>query len=112
MTSLCILVGVFLSYLTPEQVISYLMSIPGFTVLLLWISICSAQLKLRRKYPNKPSFQVKWYPYTTIFGIISLSLIFISFIFNKQNIIGTTVCLVTLAILTLLSFIVKQKRQV
>ena len=111
LTTLCILVGVFLSYLTPEQVISYLMSIPGFTVLLLWISICSAQLKLRRKYPNKPSFKVKWYPYTTIFGIISLSLIFISFIFNKQNIIGTTVCLVTLAILTLLSFIVKQKRQ-
>ena len=84
------------------------MSIPGFTVLLLWISICSAQLKLR-KNTNKPGFQVKWYPYTTIFGIISLSLIFISFIFNKQNIIGTTVCLVTLAILTLLSFMIEKK---
>ena len=53
LTTLCILVGVFLAYLTPEQVISYLMSIPGFTVLLLWISICSAQLKLRTQYTEQ-----------------------------------------------------------
>ena len=31
---------------------------------------------------------------------LSLSGIFIAFIFNKQNIIGTTVCLVLLAVLT------------
>lgn len=109
LTTVCILVGVFLSYITPEQVISYLMSIPGFTILLLWISICAAQLKLRSHYPSKPVFQVKWYPYTTIFGIISLSLIFLSFIFNRQNIIGTIVCLILLAVLILFSFIEKQK---
>lgn len=110
LTTVCILVGVFLSYITPEQVISYLMSIPGFTVLLLWISICSAQLKLRSHYTTKPVFQVKWYPYTTIFGILSLSLIFLSFIFNKQNIIGTTVCLVLLAVLTFLSYRMNLKK--
>ncbi|MFJ8265968.1 amino acid permease [Peribacillus asahii] len=107
-TTLCILVGVFLAYLTPDQVISYLMTIPGFTILLLWISICSAQLKLRTRYENQPFFQVKWHPYTTIFAIIALSLIFISFIFNKQNIIGTTVCIVVLAVLTILSFMMKK----
>ncbi|MFJ8244388.1 amino acid permease [Peribacillus asahii] len=107
-TTLCILAGVFLAYLTPDQVISYLMTIPGFTILLLWISICSAQLKLRTRYENQPFFQVKWHPYTTIFAIIALSLIFISFIFNKQNIIGTTVCIVVLAVLTILSFMMKK----
>ncbi|MFE4813298.1 amino acid permease [Peribacillus simplex] len=111
LTTLCILAGVFLSYLTPDLILSYLMAIPGFTVLLLWISICSAQLKLRNQYTGKPGFQVKWYPYTTILAITALSIIFLAFIFNKQNIIGTTVCLVTLAIFILLSFIVKQKKR-
>ena len=50
LTTLFILGGVFLAYMTPDQVISYLMSIPGFTVLLIWISICCAQLKLRKQY--------------------------------------------------------------
>lgn len=107
LTTLFILAGVFLSYVTPDQVISYLMSIPGFTVLLIWISICCTQLKLRKQYTSKPVFQVKWYPYTTIIATLSLSGIFIAFIFNKENIIGTTVCLVTLAILIILSFVLK-----
>jgi AAT family amino acid transporter len=110
LTTLCILAGVFLSYLYHDLILSYLMAIPGFTVLLLWISICSAQLKLRKQYTGKPGFRVKWYPYTTILAITALSIIFLAFLFNKQNFIGTTVCLVTLVIFILLSFIVKQKK--
>lgn len=108
LTTVFIVLGVFLSYITPDQVIGYLMSIPGFTVLFIWICICLSQLKLRKHYIDKPVFQVKWYPYTTIFGILSLSGIFIAFIFNKQNIIGTTVCLVTLAVLVILSYVLKK----
>jgi AAT family amino acid transporter len=103
-TSVCILFGIFLSYLTPNQVISYLMTIPGFTVIFLWICICCAQLKLRPQYKGKPAFQVKWYPFTTIFAIVSLTLIFFGFMFSKNNLIGTSVCLVTLGILCILSF--------
>jgi AAT family amino acid transporter len=108
-TSVCILVGVFLAYMTPGQIIGYLMSIPGFTVILIWISICAAQLKLRSKYKTKPSFQLKWSPYTNIIAIASLLFIFVSFIFNKNNIIGTTVCLVTVLVLTMLSLIIKKR---
>jgi amino acid transporter, AAT family len=107
-TALCILFGVFLAYMTPDQVISYLMTIPGFTILLLWTSICLAQLKLRSQYKVKPYFQVKWFPYTTILAVVSLSMIFISFIFNKNNIIGSSVCLVILVLLTAFSFINKK----
>lgn len=108
-TAACLLIGVFLAYMSPDRIISYLMSIPGFTVLLLWVSICSAQLKLRSRYKEQPGFQVKGHPYTSIFAIVSLSLIFIAFIFNPNNLIGSAVCLLTLAILTILSFIVRKR---
>jgi amino acid transporter, AAT family len=108
-TSICILIGVFLAYMTPDQVISYLMTIPGFTIMLIWIGICAAQLKLRAQYKVKPAFQVKWYPFTTIFAILSISIIFAGFMFNPNNLIGSTVCLVVVGILIILSFIVKNK---
>lgn len=108
LTTLFILCGVFLAYITPDQVIGYLMSIPGFTVLVIWIGICFAQLKLRPHYPIKPTFQVKWFPYVTLFGALSLTGIFVAFIFNKNNVIGTTVCLTVLTVLFILSFIVKK----
>ncbi|MDP4085921.1 MAG: amino acid permease [Bacillota bacterium] len=107
MTSICILIGVFLAYLSPNQVISYLMTIPGFTVILIWISICSAQLKLRSQYKTKPSFQLKWFPYTTIIAICSLLFIFVAFMMNGGNVIGSTVCLLTVLVLFVFSYIVK-----
>jgi AAT family amino acid transporter len=109
LTSVCILAGVYLAYLTPSQVIGYLMTIPGFTVMLIWISICAAQLKLRPLYKKQPSFHVKWFPYTTIFAIVSLSIIFIGFVFNPNNLIGTSVSLATIGFLIILSFHVRKK---
>lgn len=108
LTTIFILCGVFLSYITPESVLGYLMSIPGFTVLIIWIHICFAQLKLRKDYVDKPSFQLKWFPYTTIFAVVSLSVIFVAFIFNVDNIIGTVVCLTTFAILIILSYVLRK----
>ncbi|ULT56005.1 amino acid permease [Neobacillus drentensis] len=107
-TSVCILVGVYLAYLTPSQVIGYLMTIPGFTVMIIWISICAAQLKLRPHYNNKPAFKVKWFPFTTIFALLSLSIIFIGFLFNANNLIGTCVSIGTIVLLIILSFINKK----
>jgi amino acid transporter, AAT family len=107
---LFILAGVFFSYVTPDKVIGYLMSIPGFTIILVWLCICGAQLKLRKEYKGLADFKVKWHPYTTIFAIISLSVIFFSFIFNPSNLIGTIVCLVTVAFITILSFIFSKNK--
>lgn len=108
-TAIFILAGVFLAYLIPNQVINYLMSIPGFTVMLIWICICWANLKLRPRYDKKPAFHLKWYPYTNLFAIITLLVIVITFMFNKNNLIGTIVCLVTSGVLILASFAVKMK---
>lgn len=104
LTSIFILAGVYLAYLTPSQVIGYLMTIPGFTVMIIWIGICAAQLKLRPHYKNQPAFKVKWFPYSTIFALISLSIIFIGFLFNANNLIGTIVSVGTIAVLIILSF--------
>ncbi|WML45708.1 amino acid permease [Neobacillus sp. PS3-40] len=110
-TSICIIIGLFLAYLTPDQVISYLMSIPGFTVILIWISICSAQLKLRPHYKHQPAFKLVWYPTTTFVAIGSLLLIFIIFMFNMDNLIGSSVCLLAVSVLTIISFLVKPKNK-
>jgi AAT family amino acid transporter len=108
--TLCILIGVFLAYISPDQVISYLMTIPGFTIMLIWIGICAAQLKLRPQYKQQPTFRVKWFPFTTSFAILALSMIFIGFMLSSNNLIGSSVCLITVAILVILSFVVKNNR--
>lgn len=108
-TTIFILLGVFLAYLIPNQVIGYLMAIPGFTIILIWLSICFAQFKLRPKYKMLPNFRIIWYPYTTVGAIVSLIIIFIAFLFNTNNIIGTIVCLGTVTILTFFSFVFRKK---
>jgi amino acid transporter, AAT family len=110
-TSAFIAAGVYLAYITPSQVIGNLMSIPGFTVMLIWISICLAQLKLRPAYKVQPSFRVKWFPVTTIFAAVCLSIIFIGFMVTPGNIIGSAVCLVILCLLILTSFLVESKHR-
>jgi AAT family amino acid transporter len=108
-TTLFLLVGVFLAYISPGNIISYLMTIPGFTIMMVWIGICSAHLKLRSQYKVKPSFQVKWFPLTTIIAIVALSLIFIGFVFSPSNLIGSSVSLIIVGLLIVLSFIAKKK---
>ena len=107
---LFILAGVILSYVTPGKVIGYLMTIPGFTIILVWMAICGAQLKLRKQYKNTADFKVKWHPYTTIFALVSLAIIFVSFLFDMKNIIGSLVCVVTMIIITLLSYVFQKDK--
>lgn len=107
-TTVCILAGVYLAYITPGKIINYLMTIPGFTIMLIWICICAAQLKLRPTYKERPHFQVKGFPYTTIFAIISLSVIFIGFLTSPSNLIGSSVALATVGVLVILSLLVRK----
>ena len=107
-TTVCIFAGVYLAYITPSKIINYLMTIPGFTIMLIWICICAAQLKLRPTYKEKPHFQVKGFPYTTIFAIVSLSVIFIGFLTSPSNLIGSSVALVTVGVLIVLSLLVRK----
>ncbi|UPM55023.1 amino acid permease [Gottfriedia acidiceleris] len=102
--------GTFVAYFSPDRVFGYLMAIPGFTVSLVWISICLAQLKLRKTYTKMPHFKVWGFPYVTSFTVIALGMSCIAFAFNEQNRLSIFVCLGMLVVLILCSFI-KGKKQ-
>lgn len=95
--------GSFVAYFSPDRVFGYLMAIPGFTVSLVWISICLAQVKLRKTYTNLPSFKVWGFPYVTSFTAIALSVSCVAFAFSEQNRASMLVCLGMLIFLILCS---------
>jgi amino acid transporter, AAT family len=95
--------GTFVAYFSPDRVFGYLMAIPGFTVSVVWISICLAQVKLRKTYTNLPSFKVWGFPYVTLFTAIALSVSCVAFAFSEQNRASMLVCLGMLIILILCS---------
>ncbi|WCK55550.1 amino acid permease [Aneurinibacillus sp. Ricciae_BoGa-3] len=107
-SAVSLFVGVLAAYLTPANVFNYLMGIPGFTVMLVWIGIVFAQLKLRTQYPSQPSYKLRLFPYTSLFTGISLIAIFISVLLNGQNVVSSIICLAVMAIL-FVSARIKQK---
>lgn len=100
--------GTFVAYFSPDQVFGYLMAIPGFTVSLVWISICLAQLKLRKTYTKLPHFKVWGFPYVTALTAIALSISCVAFAFSKQNQVSILVCLGILVILILCSALMRK----
>lgn len=108
-SGIALLIGSFIAYLTPEHVFSYLMSIPGFTILFIWTSICLAQLKLRKQYPSTPYFRLWLFPYSTLFAAVALATIFFFFLFTG-NIINSSICISILVLLSLLSVLTGRKK--
>ncbi|SEN17020.1 amino acid permease [Lihuaxuella thermophila] len=109
MSSVFLFLGALVAYLTPEHVFQYLMGIPGFTVLMMWITICLAQLKLRKKYPVSPVYQSPYYPYATIFTTVSLVVILFAMLFDAKNLISSSVAVGVVVVLFLLSWLQPKK---
>lgn len=105
LTAVVLIIGTMITYVAQDNVFRLLMAVPGFVVMLVWISILLAQWKLRKTYPSKPGFTVWGYPYITIIGIICLSVIAVIFLFDAQNRISIGVCLALLCVLAVWSFI-------
>ncbi|MGG0176849.1 amino acid permease [Gottfriedia acidiceleris] len=102
--------GTFVAYFSPDRVFGYLMAIPGFTVSLVWISICLAQLKLRKTYTKMPHYKVWGFPYVTSFTVIALGVSCVAFAFSEENRLSIFVCLGMLVVLILCSFINGKKQ--
>ncbi len=98
-SSLSLFIGVLTAYLTPSNVFHYLMGIPGFVTLVMWCSICLAQIKLRPSYPARPLYKTSLFPYATIAVALVLTAILAVIMTDKANLISTLVCLVVLAFL-------------
>ncbi|GAA3321418.1 hypothetical protein GCM10020331_037190 [Ectobacillus funiculus] len=78
-SGIALLIGSFYRLSYTRACFSYLMSIPGFTILFIWTSICLAQLKLRKQYPSTPYFRLWLFPYSTLFAAVALATIFFFF---------------------------------
>lgn len=104
-----LVVGVILAYLVQDRIINQLMSIPGFTISIVWIAICAAELKLRPSYPRLPFFKMIGFPYMTLAGMTALFAIFVSFILNQANLVGSIACLVIMAGLITVSFFIRHE---
>lgn len=105
LSAVVLIVGSMIAYFAQDGLFRLLMAVPGFVVILVWISICLTQLKLRKNYPQEPGFKVWGYPYITAVTTICLSLIALMFIFDARNRISIGVCLGVLAALTLYSIV-------
>lgn len=100
-----LILGSMIAYVAQDNVFRLLMAVPGFVVLLVWISILLSEWKLRKTYPTKPGFTVWGYPYITILTVICLSVIAVLFLFDEQNRISIGVCLAVMLVLFIWSFI-------
>lgn len=99
-----LILGSMIAYIAQDNVFRLLMAVPGFVVLLVWISILLAEWKLRKTYPVKPGFKVWGFPYITILTVICLSVIAVLFLFDEQNRISIGVCLAVMVVLFVWSF--------
>lgn len=95
--------GSMIAYFAQERVFTLLMAVPGFVVVIVWIAICLAQLKLRKSYPVQPTFKVWGYPYLTIITTLCLSIIAVTFLFDAANRISIGVCIGVMILLAVWS---------
>jgi amino acid transporter, AAT family len=107
-SSASLLLGSLVAFLAPETVFRYLMGIPGFSVLFMWIVICLAYLRLQNQGTKQDAFHVPLAPYSVWFTAVALVLILAAILLNPDNRISTLIVAGVFTVLTLLSFLVKK----
>ncbi|MGA8941606.1 MAG: amino acid permease, partial [Thermoactinomyces sp.] len=83
--------GSIVALFAQENVFQYLMGIPGYSTILLWMIICLAQLKLRKQYQQMPFFKVALYPYLTLITFGILAVIYVTLLLDPDNIVNSIV---------------------
>lgn len=104
-----LVLGALAAFFMGNSLFSFLLAVPGFVVLIVWGSICLAQLKLRPAYPTAPTFRIWGYPYLTAATAVILAVIAAGFLLDPQNRLSIGVCVGVLALLIVWS-IFKFKR--
>ncbi|GGA29905.1 amino acid permease [Paenibacillus physcomitrellae] len=110
LVSVLLIAGSLLGLFAQDQLFRVLMAVPGFVVLLVWMTFCLAQLKLRRNYPVKPTFRLWGAPYINYVAVACLGVIAVLFLFDEQNRLSIGVCLAFLIFL-IISSVVKFRRK-
>ncbi|WP_379971204.1 amino acid permease [Ectobacillus sp. sgz5001026] len=101
--------GSLIAYLSPDRIFSYLMAIPGFTVSILWIAICLAEVKLRKSYEKLPHFLVWGFPIIPIVTAVLLGINCIFFMFSPENRVSVFVSIGIVVFLAIASMFQKKE---
>lgn len=104
-----LVIGAVIAFVAGDNLFSILLAVPGFVVLVVWLSICLAQLKLRPHYPKQPTFRIWGYPYITGITALLLAVIAAGFVIDPQNRLSIGVCVGVLILLIVWS-VAKFKR--
>ncbi|WP_124727694.1 amino acid permease [Staphylospora marina] len=101
-----LMLGTMVAFFAPESVFRYLMGIPGFSVLFMWILICLSYLRLRKKSGVETSYRTPLGPVSVGLTAVLLIVILGFFLFNPDNRISTLIVASVFTILTVTAFAV------
>lgn len=76
-------VGVIIAFFAKGKAFDYLMVLPGYGVLAIWILLTVAHLRSRRSEEQLTGFHVKGYPYTSWFALLALLAIFVGIVITS-----------------------------
>ncbi|MDO3410291.1 amino acid permease [Saccharibacillus sp. CPCC 101409] len=106
-----LLLGALIAFFAGDNLFPILLAVPGFVVLVVWLSICLAQLKLRPQYPTRPTFAIWGFPYVTALTALVLAVIAAGFVVDPQNRLSIGVCVGVLLLLIVWSVLKFKKSE-
>ncbi len=88
-SSLCMLIGVFLNYVVPGKVFAYVTSVATFAGIFAWFSILLAQMNFRKELTAeevaKLKFPMKWYPASNYISMAFLVFVVVVMCINPDT---------------------------
>jgi len=101
-------IGVIIAFFAKGNTFGYLMVIPGYSIMIVWMLLLIAHLKSRGHGIDQSKYHVKMFPATSWFALVSLVVIFLAVIVTSPM-TGTLVSFAAMALIAL-SYLVAQKK--
>ena len=98
-----LLIGVFLNYITPGKVFTYVSSVATFGAIWVWAIILISQMKFRKSLSSEQVKDLKFpslfYPYANWISLAFLALVIIVMFFNQTTLIAIYIAPIWFSIL-------------
>lgn len=101
-------IGVIIAVFAEGETFGYLMVVPGYAILFIWIMLTFAHLRSRKHGIPLKGFYVKSFPYTSWFSLLALLAILAGILITSPP-VGTFIALAICIILTLIYLIGAKK---
>ncbi|MDQ0219590.1 amino acid permease [Peribacillus cavernae] len=94
-SSVALLIGVYLNYIVSEKVFGWVTSIATFGAIWTWGTILVSQILYRKKMTNEQKknlkYKMPWYPFSSYFSLAFLVLVIIVMGFSEKTIVALIV---------------------